>query len=113
MFTRDDVLARGRRSRRNSSRWDTDFGRWIDEFGGVSAVVAALGRDPELSVSQNTVYEWLRGHAPHPTRAYALVEISGGRLTLDDIYSQPRQIQQASRDESPSRREPKDEGSPR
>lgn len=72
-------------------RWDTEFGRWVGEFGP-SRIVAALGRNPELSVTNGAVYEWLRGHQPRPDRAIALVEMSGGRLSLDAIYRHGREI---------------------
>ncbi len=87
---RQDALARGR-YKRAPYRWRTEFGRWVKDFG-VPHIVAALGRDPDLRVTNQAVYEWLQGHAPRPTRAMALVEMSGGRLTLEAIYEHGRQI---------------------
>ena len=87
---RHDALARGR-YRRVPSRWDTEFGRWVSDFG-VPRIVAALAHDPDLRVTNQAVYEWLQGHAPHPARAMALVEMSQGRLTLDAIYQHSRQM---------------------
>lgn len=72
--------------RRALPRWHTRFGQAIGDLG-VSTIVDALGRDPDLRVTSTAVYEWLQGHEPRPERARALVEISGGRLTLDMIYS--------------------------
>jgi hypothetical protein len=81
---RAHALAQGR-IRRDPSRWQTDFGRWVGDTG-VPRIVAALARDPDLRVTNQAVYEWLQGHAPRPPRAMALVEMSGGRLTLEAIY---------------------------
>jgi len=66
-------------------RRTTVFGRWLAETG-VGEVVDALADDPDLRVTANAVYEWLRGRAPRPERARALVRLSRGRITLDDIY---------------------------
>jgi hypothetical protein len=90
---RHDALAKGRYPR-VPSRWDTDFGRWVADVG-VPRIVATLSRDPQLRVTSQAVYEWLQGHAPHPARAMALVEMSQGRLTLDAIYQHARQMRQA------------------
>jgi len=93
---RHDALAKGR-YRRVPSRWDTEFGRWVGDVG-VPRIVAALAHDPDLRVTNQAVYEWLQGHAPHPTRALALVEMSQGRLTLDAIYQHRRQMKQTEHD---------------
>jgi hypothetical protein len=88
---RDEALALGR-FKRVPDRWQTEFGRWVRDYG-VSRIVTALAQDPDLRVTNQTVYEWLQGHAPRPPRAAALVELSGGRLTLEAIYQHGRQIQ--------------------
>jgi hypothetical protein len=87
---RDEALALGR-FRRTPSRWETEFGRWVSDFG-VSRIVSALAPDADLRITNQTVYEWLQGHAPRPSRASALVEISGGRLTLEAIYEHGREV---------------------
>ena len=87
---RQEALARGR-YKRVPSRWQTEFGRWVSGFG-VPRIVARLAHDPDLRVTNQAVYEWLQGHAPRPTRAMALVEMSGGRLTLEAVYEHGRQI---------------------
>ena len=87
---RDQALALGR-FRRDPTRWGTAFGRWVSDVG-VSRIVSALGHDPDLRVTNKAVYEWLRGHAPRPSRAAALVELSGGRLTLEAIYDHAREL---------------------
>jgi hypothetical protein len=80
---RQDALASGRYWR-DPSRWQTAFGQWASEYG-VSRIVSDLSRDPDLRITNQTVYEWLQGHAPRPPRALALVELSRGRLTLEAI----------------------------
>ena len=87
---RQDALAMGR-YRRDPSRWQTTFGQWVSDFG-VSRIVSALAHDPDLRVTNQAVYEWLRGYAPRPARAMALVELSGGRLTLEAIYDHARKV---------------------
>ena len=87
---RHDALAKGR-YRRVPSRWDTEFGRWVSDVG-VPRIVAALAHDPDLRITNQTVYEWLQGHAPPPTRALALVEMSGGRLSLEAIYRHGQEV---------------------
>lgn len=89
---RQDTLAKGR-YRRMPSRWDTEFGRWVSDFG-ISRIVSMLERDPDLRITHQTVYKWLQGHAPHPRRALALVEMSDGRLTLNAIYEHGREVRQ-------------------
>lgn len=90
---RHDALARGR-YRRDPSRWETAFGRWVSDFG-VPRIVAALGRDPDLRVTNQSVYEWLQGHAPRPPRAAALVRLSRGRLTLEAIYRHSLEVKRS------------------
>ena len=92
---RHDALAKGR-YRRVPSRWDTEFGRWVSDVG-VPHIVAALAIDPDLRITNQTVYEWLQGHAPHPTRALALVEMSGGRLSLEAIYRHGQEVRDPAR----------------
>lgn len=77
--------------RKSGTRWRTKFGRWVADYG-VSEIVRALSRDPDLKVTKHAVYEWLRGHAPRPARAAALVRLSGGRIGLDDIYRHIRLV---------------------
>jgi len=83
-------------------RWESEFGRWVAEYG-VSAIVEALANDPQLRVTKHAVYEWLRGHAPHPDRARALVRLSRGRLTLEAIYQHVREERERLRRESEKR----------
>jgi len=90
---RNEALERGR-YKRAPNRWQTEFGRWVADFG-VPNIVAGLAHDPDLRITNQSVYEWLQGHAPQPARAMALVEMSGGRLTLEAIYQHSQQVRQA------------------
>lgn len=91
---RDQALMLGR-YRRDPARWQTEFGRWVGDVG-VPRIVSALARYPDLRITNQSVYEWLQGHAPHPSRAMALVRLSGGRLTLEAIYEHGRAVREAS-----------------
>ncbi len=93
---RAEALAAGR-FKRAPDRWQTEFGRWVADFG-VPRIVAGLAHDPDLRVTKQAVYEWLQGHAPQPARALALVEMSQGRLTLEIIYQHSRQMKQIEGD---------------
>jgi hypothetical protein len=91
--TTDGLAWVGQVFTRDPMRWETEFGRWVADFGA-SRIVAALGRDPDLSVAPHAPYDWLRGHPPRPDRATALVELSEGRLSLDAIYNHSREIEE-------------------
>ena len=108
-MNQQDALASGR-FKRDPARWETEFGRWVGDFG-VPRIVKALARDPDLRVTNQAVYEWLQGHPPRPARAMALVELSGGRLTLEAIYEHGREMRQsqgtASRDDNTERQDPR------
>jgi hypothetical protein len=71
---RHDALAKGR-FKRVPSHWDTEFGRWVSDFG-VPRIVSALARDPDLRVTNNAIYQWLGGRSPRPARALALVHFA-------------------------------------
>jgi len=92
-MSRQEALGRGRH-KRVPYRWQTEFGRWVNDFG-VPRIVRALAHDPDLRITNQAVYEWLQGHAPRPARAVALVEMSRGRLTLEAIYQHGREVRQS------------------
>lgn len=77
---------------RERRRWTTTFGRWVADYT-VPRIVAGMSSRPETKVTPKAVYEWLRGRSPHPVRAQELVRLSGGRLTLDDIYRHPVELE--------------------
>lgn len=46
-----------------------------------------------FAVEEKSVYRWLAGTSvPRPDRAMTMVEISGGRLKLDDVYQHQREV---------------------
>jgi len=64
-------------------RWDTRFGAWVRHYGAHN-----LGRALGLS-GPYPVYQWVRGRTyPHPSHALRIVDMSGSKLTLEDIYRQ-------------------------
>lgn len=84
------------RSLRAPGRWSTAFGSWVGEYTSL-AIVRDLG-ERGVPLTRKEVYEWLacRG-VPRPTVARALVAISGGRLTLEAIYSHPEECAKQAR----------------
>ena len=70
-------------SRRISSRWESQFGRFLLAYG-----VHRLAT--ELEIGDGAVYQWVRGFtSPRPAYAAAVRDIaqeSGFELTLDEIY---------------------------
>lgn len=81
---------------RSGARWKTRFGSWVGEVT-VAQIVSHLQRDPELRVTESAVYHWLRGHAPNPDRARALVELSKGEISYDAIYSHRKELREAEK----------------
>lgn len=64
----------------------TKFGAWVVCFTVPQLSREMLKRGHEISVSG--IYYWLRGDTvPRPDKAQALVAISAGMLTMEDIYS--------------------------
>lgn len=74
-------------------RWNTTFGRWVREVG-VMEIVSTLKPDPDLRVTDKSVYSWVAGHPPRPTRAQALVDMSKGNLSLETIYGHTRELRE-------------------
>ena len=82
------------RRRRAERRWSTRFGSFID-FYSVKGLLAAL-KARGLPLDKFTLYGWLSGDRdPRPNHALALVEISRGSLSLDDVYSHRRSLESA------------------
>lgn len=82
-------------SPRRESRWMTHFGSWIEQVG-TRNIVDHLSGDPATAITRDAIYKWLQGHQPNPDRAIALVELSEGALSLDDIYAHRRELLQRS-----------------
>lgn len=71
---------------REPLRWQTHFGRWVTDItpGRLAAQLRAAG----TPVSESAVYKWVAGaHVPRPDVALRIVEISGGIVTLGDVYA--------------------------
>lgn len=67
-------------------RWSTRFGKWVDAVT-VTKVVVDL-RTEGHPVTRGSVYHWIAGRAaPTLPLAGALVRISRGCVTLDDILA--------------------------
>lgn len=65
---------------------DTKFSHWLKDFGVANVVAEMNKRGRDVGVTLSAVYQWERQeHEPRPKKQRALVEISGGKLTLQDI----------------------------
>ena len=77
--------------RRRVQGWDTDFGRFVSEYG-----VPALARDLSAQgapVIPSSIYKWMAGVCnPRPQLARQLVSLSAGRLSLEAIFSHREQV---------------------
>lgn len=72
-------------------RWGTRLGRWLADYG-VPNVRLALRRQG-LRTGVHTVYAWIAGqNVPRADAAYALVKLSRGKLTMDDVYEHSREV---------------------
>ena len=80
---------------RDPVRRRTSFGRWVSDYR-VSRLLKTLDARG-MPLTSHTVYDWIAGrHAPRPTYAAAIVEISGGRLSFADIYRHRTEMQAVS-----------------
>ena len=78
---------------RDPRRWQTPFGRYIARRG-VPWVVGRLEAEG-FGVTPKAVYSWLAGSkSPRPCLARAITRVSGGSLTLNDIYGHRDQVAQ-------------------
>ena len=71
--------------RRYAPRWNSHFGRWVSDFGAGRLVTALQERGEPIHI--RTPYRWISGRSSprHPV-ALKIVELSGGEVSLDDIY---------------------------
>lgn len=81
---------------RGGNRWKTRFGSWVGDVT-VASIVSALDRNPDLRITESAVYQWLRGHAPNPARARALVELSEGAIDYEVVYSHREELEKMDR----------------
>lgn len=72
--------------RREPQRWSTPFGSWVRSYG-----VPRLVRDLSAAgqpVTLFAVHKWIAGsHAPRPERASAIESLSGGVVSIREIYA--------------------------
>ena len=70
-------------------RWGTRFGSWVKRYG-----TGNLARDVGVGLygaplTPKAVIQWVAGsRAPRPAHALRIVQLAGGRVSLDDIYRQ-------------------------
>jgi len=70
----------GHSTRAIDRRWGTRFGSWLRDYG-----VPRLCTD--LSITKNSVYDWVRGStSPDPRNAIRITQLSKGRVSLEDVY---------------------------
>lgn len=81
---------------RKKRRWETTFGKFVANQT-VAGIVRGLHADPATRITRDAVYEWLAGHRPHPTRALALVRLSAGQLTLEDVFAHATELRAGRR----------------
>lgn len=81
--------------RRKDHYWKTTFGRWVSTYG-VRPLLDDLARAGE-PINQNTVYHWLSGRQYVRTSiAFKIVDLSGGKLSIGDVLSHPRELSAVS-----------------
>jgi hypothetical protein len=73
------------RPRARDRRWGTKFGAWVSRFT-VTRITNELNARG-VGVQDKTVYSWVSAtRFPRPPHAVALVTMSGGAISLDDVY---------------------------
>lgn len=78
--------------RRVGRRWTTTFGSWVQGYG-VQRLASDLSHVGP-SITQNAIYNWIAGfRTPHPSRAVAITQISGGHVSLDDVYRHRSEVE--------------------
>ena len=69
-------------------RWRTRFGSWVRGYQGGVAQLAI-----DLAVTDHAIYDWISARrAPHPSRAIAMAHLSGGAVSLEDVYGHRREV---------------------
>jgi hypothetical protein len=65
----------------------TKFERWARKYGVNNLVDEMRRHGPDSAVTFSAIYQWLRAdHEPRGHRVRALVEISAGDLSVQDIH---------------------------
>jgi len=90
------------RSRRGPARarlaphWRTRFGSWVHSYT-VPRLLRSLEAAEGFRLTRATVYHWVTGRsAPQPLRACALVRLSRGAVTLDDVFRHRLEVARAA-----------------
>ncbi len=82
---------------RQIRRWNTGFGRWVSSIGVASPAERLNRRGYPLT--RNAIYHWVSGRRqPRLDHAIAMVQLSQGSLTLQDI----QRPSQSHRDSTPA-----------
>ncbi len=77
---------------RAPARWSTTFGRVVGDFG-VSRLAQAMSERLSYAITNTSVYDWVAGRRfPRPIHVEAIVQVTGGRITADDIYRHHREV---------------------
>jgi hypothetical protein len=64
----------------------TKFERWVKRYTALKLVEQLANRGRDTKASLGVVYAWLRGeHEPRSPKRRAMVQLSQGDLTLEDI----------------------------
>jgi hypothetical protein len=75
--------------------WNSRFGSWVRSYP-VSRLIVDL-EVIGLAVTRPAVYQWISGRTtPQLRRAHAMVQLSGGSISLDDVYAHRSQIDEES-----------------
>lgn len=75
---------------RSPTRWGTPFGRFVSEFKA-HRLARAISAQLNYEIHDTTIYHWVAGrHLPRPDHMNAIVTLSGGRVTVEDVYSHHR-----------------------
>ena len=70
---------------RDPRRWRTRLGRWVEGY-----TVRVLA--PRVGVTPKRIYGWLGGDGVPRDRAIAMVELSRGALTLEDVFRHAAEV---------------------
>ena len=62
------------------------FGNWVLSYGVDNLATALASVNPRIACTPQCVRRWLRGvHEPRHERMRAIVKVSGGAVTTDDV----------------------------
>jgi hypothetical protein len=62
------------------------FEAWIKNYTALKLAIQLANRGPETKASLGVIYAWVRGeHEPRSAKRRAIIQISAGELTLEDI----------------------------